>query len=99
MSADGHVKVADFGLVKEGIWGKATTTTFAGTPNYMAPEMIKVSPCGLLIILPSPTPDRLLPLSTHPFASHSRWLATPWRPLDGAVQLLSGLLVPGRRRV
>jgi serine/threonine protein kinase len=42
---DGHLKITDFGLVKSQMNGAyATTTTFCGTPEYIAPEMLQQQP-------------------------------------------------------
>lgn len=38
LTLDGHVKVADYGLCKEEMWYGQTTSTFCGTPEFMAPE-------------------------------------------------------------
>lgn len=37
---DGHAKMADFGLAKEGITDKKTARSFCGSPAYLAPEML-----------------------------------------------------------
>ncbi|XP_053317482.1 protein kinase C delta type-like [Spea bombifrons] len=39
LDKDGHVKIGDFGLVGEGIFGDAFMTLACGTFAYMAPEM------------------------------------------------------------
>ena len=39
LTLDGHVKVADYGLCKEEMWFGNTTSTFCGTPEFMAPEV------------------------------------------------------------
>ncbi|KIJ54841.1 hypothetical protein M422DRAFT_24731 [Sphaerobolus stellatus SS14] len=40
LTLDGHVKVADYGLCKEDMWFGNTTSTFCGTPEFMAPEIL-----------------------------------------------------------
>ncbi|XP_065332814.1 serine/threonine-protein kinase Sgk1-like isoform X1 [Cloeon dipterum] len=41
LDQQGHVILTDFGLCKEGLRDSDTTDTFCGTPEYLAPEVIR----------------------------------------------------------
>merc|ERR1712166_1151625 len=40
LDSDGHAKVTDFGLSKEGIQDNVSARTMCGTPEYLAPEIL-----------------------------------------------------------
>merc|ERR1739847_252923 len=40
LDADGHVKLTDFGLSKEGITDNISAKSMCGTPEYLAPEIL-----------------------------------------------------------
>ena len=51
MDKEGHAKLADFGLCKEGMFGDKTTATFCGSMDFVAPEVISLQPETLLNII------------------------------------------------
>ena len=50
LTLDGHVKVADYGLCKEDMWFGKTTSTFCGTPEFMAPEVSSSSSFSVILL-------------------------------------------------
>ena len=40
INSDNHIKLADFGLAKEGVNDSTMTKSFCGSPAYLSPEMI-----------------------------------------------------------
>jgi len=49
LDANGHIRITDFGLSKEGVEGDKDVGSFCGTPEYLAPEVLKREPYGKVV--------------------------------------------------
>ncbi|XP_077382860.1 serine/threonine-protein kinase Sgk2b [Festucalex cinctus] len=103
LDSEGHVKLTDFGLCKEGVAVGGLMHTFCGTPEYLAPEVLQghmYSPAVDWWGLGSVLFEMLYGLP--PFYSHSKTemfekilhapLCLPSGPSEAACSLLEGLL-------
>ncbi|XP_063715748.1 protein kinase C-like isoform X2 [Symsagittifera roscoffensis] len=110
LDVEGHVKITDFGMCKDNMSSDDVTRTFCGTPDYMAPEIVRRDSYGRLVdwwamgvmayeMLVGVTPFEGEDEEELSYSIQHQPISFPKNITNEASQLIKGFLMrsPGRR--